>query len=107
MEEQKQTLYIPTGLNYKKELFKGFSGKELFQAFIIFSILGAINFGIYLWSQNLGFFGIILMISTVIAASLTMKDGINNMNALDYIRLMLRFHWSKKEYKYGCLDEWR
>lgn len=102
---EKDKLYIPQGLKVEKEIFQGFSKKEMTRAFIICLITMAVNALIYLFTKNTMRFIIITLSGITASIMVTQKDR-SNISVFDQVRFMIRYHKSQKYYPYKYLPEW-
>lgn len=102
---EKDKLYIPQGLKVEKEIFQGFSKKEMTRAFIISLIIMSINALIYLFTKNTLRFIIITLSGITASVMITQKDR-SNISVFDQVKFMVKFHKSQKYYPYKYLPEW-
>lgn len=100
------SLYIPSGLKTKTEIFDGYGKAELMGTILATAVSGAVATGINLIVKSIPI--CIIFVLTVMAGSvmMLMKDGNMNLSVLDQLRCMVRFWKCRKFYPYRYLDEW-
>ena len=105
MEETRNTLYIPMGVNTEAEFFPGFGKKQIFQAAIGSLGFGLVAFIVWLCSSSVA--GTVITVLAGIAGSvmMTAKDQ-TNLSVVDQCANMVRFIQSQKYYRYYYFFEW-
>ncbi len=103
--EHEISLYIPTGVKTRNELFSGFGKRELLQSAVGSMMGGGVAGVLWLVAGNValtvvagltGIFGSVMMCT---------KDQ-NNQSVVDQIGNIVRFGRSQQIYPYRMLDEW-
>lgn len=104
-EYEKDTLYIPSGLKVKPEIFDGFGREELYKAIITTIIAVVIDLVFYLITKNVAV-SIVLVLSAIAGSFMAYTKDKTNMSVADQICNMVRFSRMQKFYPYKYLDEW-
>jgi type IV secretory pathway VirB3-like protein len=99
MDEQRETLYIPTNIKTRQEFFNGFGFPELMQTLVIAAISFMIAMILYAENQNVSGAVLIVIISIAATVVCVSKDR-NNQSMLDYVKNMIRFSREQREYPY-------
>ena len=99
VEEQRETLYIPTNIKTKQEFFSGYGFMELMKT-LVMAALGLIV-GLMIYAKNQNISTVILIVMVVISATIVCvsKDR-NNQSIVDYVDNMIKFSRSQKIYRY-------
>lgn len=104
-EFEKDTLYIPSGLKVKPEIFDGFGKEELFKSVISILIAGAIDIVFYLTTKNVAV-SIVFVLAAIAGSVMAFTKDKTNLSVADQISNMVRFSRMQKFYPYKYHDEW-
>ncbi len=103
--EDSNLLYIPLGLKERNELWEGFGKDEAIKALIFNMFTGVIDFLVYIFTKNMMFCIVFILVSVGGSIMMLTKD-ITNLSVVDQIKNMLRYAKSQKYYPYKYQDEW-
>jgi len=103
--QDKETLYIPSGLKPNPEIFDGFGKEELFKSAITTIIVGAIDIVFYLLTKNVAV-SIVIILSAIAGSVMAFTKDKTNLSVADQIWNMIRYSKMQKQYPYKYLDEW-
>lgn len=105
-EGREDSLYMPTGINYKKEYMKGIGRDEMVAilkvaaiSFVIAIILLIIKHSLF---YSFVFFGTMVVITFFIVVK-----NENNISQLIWLKQVMKFYKEQRRYKYIYQDEWR
>ena len=101
----KDTLYIPSGLKVKPEIFDGFGKEELFKSAGSILIAGAVDIVVYLITKNVAV-TIVFVLAAIAGSVMAFTKDKTNLSVADQISNMIRFSRMQKFYPYIYLDEW-
>ena len=99
MDEQRETLYIPTNIKTRQEFFNGFGFPELMQTFVMAVVSLITGLFLYAGNQNLSL-TVLIVIITIAATIVCVSKDRNNQSMLDYVKNMIRFSREQKKYPY-------
>ena len=102
---EKDTLYIPSGLKVKPEIFDGFGKEELFKSIVSILITGAVDIVFYLITKNVAV-TIVFVLAAIAGSVMAYTKDKTNLSVADQISNMVRFSKMQKFYPYMYLDEW-
>lgn len=102
---EKDTLYIPSGLKVKPEIFDGFGKEELFKSVGSILIAGAVDIVFYLITKNVAV-TIVFVLAAIAGSVMAFTKDKTNLSVADQISNMFRFSRMQKFYPYKYLDEW-
>lgn len=102
---EKDTLYIPSGLKVKPEIFDGFGKEELFKSVVSILIAGAVDIVVYLIIKNVAL-SIVFVLTAIAGSVMAFTKDKTNLSVADQISNMVRFSRMQKFYPYKYLDEW-
>lgn len=95
----KQKLYIPESVKTQSEIFNGYGFAQLIQTALITIVVGVLSFFIYLIHNNLSVLVTTILISCAASVTVLTKD-MTNQSMVDYLKNMICFSKSQKEYRY-------
>jgi len=99
MEEQRETLYIPTNIKTRQEFFSGFGFPELMQTLVMAAVSLVVGLILYAEDQSVPRTVLIVIITIATTIVCVSKDR-NNQSMLDYVKNMIRFSREQKKYPY-------
>jgi len=99
VEEQRETLYIPTNIKTRQEFFSGYGFMELMKTLVATAISLIIGLMIYAKNQDISAVVLIVIISIAATVVCVSKDR-NNQSMVDYVSNMMKFSREQKIYPY-------
>lgn len=106
-ENEKKELYMPVGLRMNKEIFPGFTKKELKNSIVGAMILIITECIFYIMGiRDIGTLFITFMVLITPVVFMQIK-GEMNLSPVDIIKLEIEFVKSQKYYPYIARNEWK
>jgi hypothetical protein len=101
----KTTLYIPSNVKTRYEIFEGFGKKEIMQTLVATAIIVLVAFLIYSINGSVSFLVVFILVGIAASVMCVTKDK-NNQSVLDQLKNMIRFAREQEKYDYKYLKEW-
>lgn len=101
----KTTLYIPSNVKTRYEIFEGFGKKEIVQTLVAIAIIVLVAFLIYSINRSVSFLIVFILVGIAGSVMCVTKDK-NNQSVLDQLKNMIHFAREQQKYKYKYLKEW-
>lgn len=104
-ENKKITLYIPSNVKTKSEIFEGYGKAEIMQTLTAAVVITIAAFLIYSFSKSVSFLIVFILVGIAGSVMCTAKDRYNQ-SVVDHLKNMIRFSRDQQKYKYIYLKEW-
>ena len=104
--DNKSELYIPYGVRVEKELFRGFSKRQIKHCAVGIACSFIIVTAIYIISRSIPITIISAFVGVAGSIMMTMKESQSNQSVVDIVINLMRFSKTQKRYLYVYQAEW-
>ena len=103
--EKETTLYIPSNVKTRSEIFDGYGKHEVIQTLIAAAFITAAAFLIFSFNHSVPFLVVFIMAGIAASVICTTKDKYNQ-SVVDHAKSMIRFAREQQDFKYKYQKEW-
>lgn len=97
--ENRNKLYIPSGLKLRSEIFNGFGKEELINTIVACIVFSIIDFIIYLITKNT-VISVVFILTTFSGTILMLTKDHYNISVVDQVGFLLDYALKQKNYMY-------
>jgi hypothetical protein len=105
MENKNMSLYIPSNVKTRSEIFEGYGKSEIIQTIVAAVFIILVAFLIFSFNKSVSFLVVFILVGIAASIMCVTKDK-NNQSVVDHFKNMIRFIREQQKYQYKYLKEW-
>lgn len=105
IENNNQSLYIPSNVKTRSEIFEGYGKNEIVQTIVATVLIILVAFLIFRFNKSVSFLVVFILVGIAASIMCVTKDK-HNQSVVDHLKNMIQFMKEQQKYKYKYLKEW-
>jgi len=103
--EKYHTLFIPSNVKTRSEIFDGYGKEEIIQTVIATIALLVIALIVFSFTESVSFVVIFVLVGIAATIMCVTKDQYN-LSVLDHFKNMVNFSRKQQDFEYEYMNEW-